>query len=89
MFASESLAVHLGRGVVGFGATALGVASGNFVILLPLLVVALVALRGCPMCWTMGLVETVINHSRRGNDDVVFCVGCNAVERKQIVNKLH
>jgi hypothetical protein len=81
MFASKSLAVHLGRGVVGFGAAALGIASDH-VIMLPLMVVALVALRGCPMCWTMGLVEIVINHYHRGNNDVVLCASCSTVARE-------
>ncbi|WP_459549916.1 hypothetical protein [Nocardia sp. X0981] len=60
-FASTSLPRHLGRGVVGFGALIGSVAlipvAGPVVLLL--LPVGLVDLRGCPMCWVIGLVQTV------------------------------
>ncbi|GAA1590245.1 hypothetical protein GCM10009678_85770 [Actinomadura kijaniata] len=60
-FASASLARHLLRGAVGFGALVGSVA------LLPVLgpvglllaPVGLLALRGCPTCWAIGLVQTV------------------------------
>lgn len=60
-FAGASLPAHLVRGAVGFGALAgalalypvLGLLS---VALLPL---GLFALRGCPMCWVIGLAQTV------------------------------
>lgn len=60
-FASASLPRHLARGVVGFGALTGAVAVLPFawpvaVLLVP---VALVALRGCPMCWAIGLAQTV------------------------------
>ena len=60
MFASRSLAVHLARGGVGLGAlaAAVSVAQAHPLISLALMPVGLVALRGCPMCWTMGLIET-------------------------------
>jgi hypothetical protein len=59
--ASTSLARHLTRGAVGFGligsspALALNVGPTAF-LLLPL---GLIALRGCPTCWIVGLVETI------------------------------
>lgn len=60
MFASRSVAIHVLRGFVGFGSLAA-------VMLAPispwwsvgLVPVALVALGGCPACWTMGLIETI------------------------------
>ncbi|MEU4574573.1 MULTISPECIES: hypothetical protein [Nonomuraea] len=60
-FASASLPRHLLRGAAGFGALAGAVA------LLPLLgpvslllaPVGLLALRGCPACWAIGLAQTV------------------------------
>ncbi|MEY9858279.1 uncharacterized membrane protein YtjA (UPF0391 family) [Catenulispora sp. GAS73] len=60
-FASASLTRHLARGVIGFGGIAGGVALIPFVGIAALLLVpvGLVALRGCPMCWTMGLVQTL------------------------------
>ena len=60
-FASKSLARHLARGSVGFGLLFGGMALAPVVgpaalITAPL---GLVALRGCPACWMLGLAETV------------------------------
>ncbi|MFI1017605.1 hypothetical protein [Streptomyces sp. NPDC020965] len=60
-FASASLPRHLARGAVGFGALAgavllLPVTGPGSLLLAP---VGLLALRGCPMCWAIGLVRTV------------------------------
>ncbi|MFJ8852580.1 hypothetical protein [Streptomyces sp. NPDC102437] len=60
-FASDSVPRHLARGAVGFGALVgslalLPVVGPGSLVLAP---VGLVALRGCPMCWAIGLVETV------------------------------
>jgi hypothetical protein len=62
MFASRNLRIHLARGAIGASALA---ASATWAEQAPWLLtltlpVALVALRGCPMCWTVGLVETAI-----------------------------
>ncbi|MGW5852509.1 hypothetical protein ACWFQ8_32060 [Streptomyces sp. NPDC055254] len=60
-FASSSLPRHLVRGVIGFGSLigsiALLPAAGPVSLLL--LPVGVLALRGCPMCWAIGLVQTV------------------------------
>ncbi|MEO3978256.1 hypothetical protein [Streptomyces sp. CAU 1734] len=60
-FASTSVPRHLVRGAAGFGALAGSVlllpAVGVWSLLLAPL--GLLALRGCPMCWTIGLVRTV------------------------------
>ena len=61
MFASKTIAEHLLRGLVGIACFLLVVRLGTShpwiaFVAVPL---ALVALRGCPMCWTMGLVETL------------------------------
>jgi hypothetical protein len=60
-FASRSPAVHLARGAAGFGL--IGVGFGLSAIVGPatllLVIPGMVALRGCPMCWIVGLVETV------------------------------
>jgi hypothetical protein len=59
-YASGSLARHLARGVVGLGALIGSVALIPLVgpISLVLIPVGLVALRGCPTCWLIGLTET-------------------------------
>ncbi|TCC11860.1 hypothetical protein [Kribbella soli] len=60
-FASTSLPRHLVRGVIGFGsliaAFALLPAIGPVSLLL--LPVTLLAFRGCPTCWVIGLIETI------------------------------
>lgn len=60
MFASRSVARHLLRGLAGFGllAAAMYLLQTHPGWSLVLLVLGLVALRGCPMCWTLGLIET-------------------------------
>jgi len=60
-FASKSLAEHLARGAAGAIALATSFCiapehSGAAFALLP---VALLALRGCPTCWTVGLFQTL------------------------------
>lgn len=54
---------HLARGVVGFGALIAAVLLSahhpwTALVLVPL---ALIALRGCPACWLMGLAATLTN----------------------------
>ncbi|MFF8769163.1 hypothetical protein [Kitasatospora sp. NPDC015120] len=60
-YASRTLAEHLVRGAVGFvalvGAFALLPFAGPVALLL--LPVGLLAFRGCPTCWVIGLMETV------------------------------
>ncbi|WP_412540027.1 hypothetical protein R8Z50_30030 [Longispora sp. K20-0274] len=60
-FASASVPRHLARGAVGFGALIGSVALipvyGPVSLLLA--PVGLLALRGCPTCWAIGLIETV------------------------------
>ncbi|MFC8100563.1 hypothetical protein [Streptomyces sp. NPDC057363] len=60
-FASSSLPRHLVRGVIGFGGVIGSVAFVSTVgpISLLLLPVGVVALRGCPMCWAIGLAQTI------------------------------
>lgn len=60
-FGNRTLAVHVARGVLGFGALwfALGLYPRWGWPTLLLLPVTLWALKGCPICWTIGLVETI------------------------------
>lgn len=57
----NSLPRHLARGAIGFGligcALALSASVGPAALLL--FAPAMVALRGCPTCWIMGLAETL------------------------------
>jgi hypothetical protein len=66
MFASKTIGEHVVRGALGIGAVALVLAAPavepawlDVTLRGALAVSALVLLRGCPMCWLAGLVETV------------------------------
>ena len=61
MFASKTISGHLARGALGVGTMAFALSTAATHPWLPLaaLPIALVALRGCPMCWTVGLAQTV------------------------------
>ena len=60
-FAIKSVIEHVVRGVIG--ASALGFAiyfsDTHPFALIPLGLIALFAFRGCPTCWTLGLIETI------------------------------
>ncbi|MEU3693363.1 hypothetical protein AB0E86_34620 [Streptomyces narbonensis] len=60
-FASKSVPRHLARGAVGFGliigSIALVPVAGPATLLAAPL--ALIAFRGCPTCWLVGLAQTV------------------------------
>ena len=71
MFESKSVAAHLARGVIGVGALGVAVATSTphpwaMIIALP---AALLALRGCPLCWMVGLVETIRGRRTGGCPD--------------------
>jgi hypothetical protein len=59
--ASAPIASQLVRGALGFGLIAAAIAltpslgAGAFLLVLP----GMVALRGCPTCWVVGLIEAV------------------------------
>jgi hypothetical protein len=61
MFASKSLAVHLTRGALGISLFAYGasLAESKPLIALIFILGSLIPLRGCPVCWTVGLIETL------------------------------
>ena len=54
--ASRSVGTHCARGAIGLLALIAGVAIGGAG--LALLVVTVVAWRGCPTCWAIGLAQT-------------------------------
>ena len=59
MLATHSLTAHLARGVVGIALLvgAYLTRSSNPLFAIGFAACGLVALRGCPMCWTLGLIE--------------------------------
>ena len=81
MFASKTLTEHVVRGVLGASAlvTSVVLASSHPILSVALLPLALVALRGCPMCWTIGLAQTLAA-KLQGRTTVSGCGPC-ATER--------
>ena len=78
MFASKTVTEHLVRGAVGISALVftpvLALRWWPAWFLLPL---GLVALRGCPLCWTLGLAQTVWAKVRgRSIDDACVDGAC-------------
>src|SRR5262249_21199739 len=60
-FASKSIAGHVARGLVGFGLLIASIAliptiGYPSLLLAPL---GVLALRGCPTCWAIGLAQTI------------------------------
>jgi hypothetical protein len=74
MFKSKSISIHLVRGLGGFGllATAL---SGRLPLWVEILlgVGGVFLLRGCPLCWAIGLIETVLNKIGAPNPRGLAC----------------
>ncbi len=67
LFASRTLVAHAVRGLVAVAAIAWAYRHQGEHPLLALAagVGALVAMRGCPVCWTIGLVETSVQAWKR------------------------
>jgi len=66
MFGSATVTAHLFKGVVAAAliAWALGHQSSDPVFAVAAGIGAVAAMRGCPMCWTIGLVETIATRLR-------------------------
>lgn len=60
LFASNTLAGHLVRGAIAFALLYIAISQQHQHPWWALLAgaLSLVAMRGCPVCWTIGLVET-------------------------------
>jgi len=59
--AGTSVARHLMRGTIGFGliGSSFALAATISPVALLLAPAGMVALRGCPMCWIAGLIQTI------------------------------
>jgi hypothetical protein len=62
MFASKNLRIHAARGAVGISAIGIAIyfAGDHPWVALAAIPIALIAFRGCPMCWTVGLFQTLL-----------------------------
>ena len=67
MFASQTLIEHILRGAIGIGALwcAIAIAAPHPWGSLALGALVLLAFRGCPVCWTIGLFETANQRWRK------------------------
>jgi hypothetical protein len=72
VFGNKTVWLHLGRGIAGFAALAGALATANTSIwpTLILMPIGIWMLKGCPVCWTIGLIETVANavHRKHGEE---------------------
>lgn len=68
LFATASLAGHLLRGAAAFGLLYLAITQQHAHPVASLVagLAALVAMRGCPVCWALGLLETIASPIRGG-----------------------
>lgn len=66
MFASKNIYEHILRGIIGIGAFYIASTQQHLIgaAVLPLILIALLAFRGCPMCWVTGLFQTIINRDK-------------------------
>jgi hypothetical protein len=66
MFASRTVAAHLMKGAIAATliAWALEHQSSDPALAAAAAVLAVIAMRGCPLCWTLGLVETISERMR-------------------------
>ena len=84
LFASKSIIEHVVRGAVGIGAfygTAWALTlTGNFAFLATagFLAIGLFALRGCPFCWSIGLINTVLNTAVKSKS----CKACEDITQR-------
>ena len=53
----RALSTWLVRGAIGLALLAVAVSTGEPLVAIPALLVALIAFRGCPICWVFGLFE--------------------------------
>lgn len=66
VFGSQSLIGHLLRGATGFSTVYWAFAHQSEPVLSVLSIgAAIVVFRGCPFCWTVGLMETIAGRLRR------------------------
>jgi hypothetical protein len=83
--ASGSVREHLFRGAIGLTAAILGIALVAVVgpISLVLLLVTMFAWRGCPTCWTVGLLGTLADKDARHDCSRCQPVGAGGADHAQ------
>ena len=69
-FGNKTIRVHIVKGLLGFVALYVSLSTMHTTIWpsLVLLPAVLYLLKGCPMCWTMGLIETIVMAVHKRNE---------------------
>ena len=69
-FGNKRISVHLIRGVLGLAALygSLSLMKTSLWPALILLLIAVLLWKGCPLCWTLGLIETIAMAIHRRNE---------------------
>lgn len=77
-FGNRTIGLHLLRGVLGLAALGGSLATMNRTMWpsLLLLPVALFLLKGCPTCWTIGLIETIVMVVHKHNERQFTAASC-------------
>jgi hypothetical protein len=91
MFGSAFLGAHLMRGATAAALLAWAIVhqSAHPWLSLGAGVAALVALRGCPMCWTVGLVETLSQGRRDSTAERADGASVLYAGRRRVVSRDH
>lgn len=68
MFCSSSVSIHLLRGAAAFALIASALLFSGYGLIGSGLAIggALLLMRGCPMCWLIGLLETIAQRRKPG-----------------------
>ncbi|HEY7568817.1 MAG TPA: hypothetical protein VH762_14665 [Gemmatimonadaceae bacterium] len=53
----RALYIWLLRGAIGLALLAVAMSTGESLVVFPALLLALIAFRGCPLCWVFGLID--------------------------------
>ena len=69
-FGNKKISVHILRGILGFAALygAFSTMNSSVWPALILLPSAIYLLKGCPMCWSLGLIETMVMAVHKRNE---------------------
>ena len=75
MFASRTITAHLMRGLIAAALIAWAVLQqvAHPALALTAAVLAVVAMRGCPLCWTLGLLERARRSTQRRASNIAEC----------------
>ena len=71
-FGNRTVSVHLMRGGLGAFALAAAWIAPSLWLAVPLVGAALWAWKGCPTCWTVGLLQTIANRQNAQRQDARY-----------------